>query len=134
MRLVPALARRIPRLLLLALAAPSVPAVPLQVYGQLPHLEEMAVSPDGSLIAFVKTEGNARIVSVVSLAKHGMVGGLRVGEAKLRRIEWADDHNLMVATSASALPWGFIGMQGSETRVQMLQAPVDFLRANNPPD
>src|SRR5665213_2979235 len=60
MRLGPALARRIPLLVLLALAAPSVPAVPLQVYGQLPHLEEMAVSPDGSLIAFVKTEGNAR--------------------------------------------------------------------------
>ena len=92
-----------------ALATAAAQAVPLQVYGQLPHLEDMALSPDGTRIAFVKTEGNARIISVVSLAKNTMLGGLRVGEEKLRSIEWADDQHLMVITSATALPWGFIG-------------------------
>jgi esterase/lipase len=97
-------------LVLVLLAAPGAKAVPLQVYGQLPHLEDMALSPDGTRIAFVKTEGNVRTISVVSLTQHEMLGGLRVVEDKLRRIEWADDHNLMVVTSATALPWGFIGM------------------------
>ena len=92
-----------------ALATAAARAVPLQVYGQLPHLEDMALSPDGARIAFVKTEGNARIISVVSLAKNTMLGGLRVGEEKLRSIEWADDQHQMVITSATALPWGFIG-------------------------
>lgn len=36
-------------------------AAPLEVYGRLPHLEDFALSPDGTRIAFVKTEGNTRI-------------------------------------------------------------------------
>ena len=86
-------------------------AVPLEVYGRLPALEDVALSPDGSRIAFVRTTQNTRVVAVVSIADHKALGGLRVGEEKLRSLEWADDNHLMIVTSATALPWGLRGME-----------------------
>src|SRR5256885_10117633 len=40
--------------------AASARSAPLEVYGRLPRIEEVALSPDGSRIAFVKTEENNR--------------------------------------------------------------------------
>src|ERR1700729_332891 len=85
-------------------------AVPLEVYGRLPALEDVALSPDGSRIAFVRTTQNMRVVAVVSIADHKTLGGLRVGEEKLRSLEWADDSHLMIVTSVTALPFGLRGM------------------------
>ncbi len=93
------------------LAAALVHAAPLEVYGRLPQLEDVALSPDGTKIAFVHTNEDSRLVAVVSLANHKPVGVLKVGEEKLRSIEWADDDNLMITTSVTALPWGFIGTE-----------------------
>src|SRR5580704_19555130 len=85
--------------------APSAAAsLPLEVYGRLPSLEDIALSPDGSRIAFVRTTQDARMIAVVSLADNKVLGALRVRGQKLRRIEWADDNHLMIVTSATALP------------------------------
>jgi len=42
-----------------ALTAPGAraDAVPLSVYGGLPSIEDVALSPDGSRIAYVRTQG-----------------------------------------------------------------------------
>jgi dipeptidyl aminopeptidase/acylaminoacyl peptidase len=112
---------------------PAVPAsVPLDTYGRLPALEDMALSPDGSRMAFVRTTQNTRIVGVVSLMDHKALGGLRVGEEKLRSLEWADDSHLMIETSATALPWGF---KGEEQEWYMLQVyDVDKHKSMAVPD
>lgn len=100
----------------------TVPApaasLPLEVYGRLPSLEDIALSPDGTRIAFVRTTQDARMIAVVSLADNKVLGALRVREQKLRRIEWADNNHLMIVTSATALPWG---LMGNETEWQLLQ-------------
>jgi hypothetical protein len=44
----------------LAAAPCARAALPLEVYGRLPRLENLALSPDGARIAFAKTEGNDR--------------------------------------------------------------------------
>ena len=97
--------------------APAAP-LPLEVYGRLPSLEDIALSPDGSRIAFVRTTQDARTIAVVSLADNKVLGALRVREQKLRRIEWADNNHLMIVTSATALPWG---LMGNENEWQLLQ-------------
>jgi len=84
---------------------------PLEVYGKLPSLENVAISPDGSHIAFVRTQENSRLLAVISLADHKLAGGIRLGQEKLRYIEWADDEHLMTVTSTTALPWGFVGRE-----------------------
>jgi hypothetical protein len=167
-------------------AAPTGRTAPLEVYGRLPSLENVALSPDGSRVALIRTVGNDRFLFVYSFADHKLVGkALRVGATKLRSIAWADDDNLMIYSSQTGMPFGLIGrdhewyllnvwniakqkMSGypdidkskdtrimnalrggvmvrriegrtilfipGETRLQMLQSSVAFLRAHNPPD
>jgi len=49
------------------LATAAAQSVPLQVCGQLPRLEHLALSPDGTRIAFLKTDGDLRLIRVLSL-------------------------------------------------------------------
>jgi dipeptidyl aminopeptidase/acylaminoacyl peptidase len=93
-------------------------SVPLEVYGRLPSLEDVALSPDGSRIAFVRTRQDTRFIAIISLADSKVLGALRLREEKLRRIQWADDNHIMIVTSATALPAGFIG---AENEWQLLQ-------------
>ena len=89
------------------LAAQRSHAVPLTVYGQLPNLEDVALSPDGSRVAYVRTQGDLRVVFVATVADHKMIRYVKTGEEKLRHIEWADSDNLMIVTSVTTSAWGF---------------------------
>ena len=86
-------------------------AVPLAVYGNLPSLEDVALSPSGTRIAFVHTDGDARMIGVVSFSERKVIGTVRVGRDKLRGIGWADDDNLLLSLTTTALPVGFIGFR-----------------------
>lgn len=88
---------------------PFAAATPLAIYGGLPTLEDLAISPDGSKIAVVRTRGDERLVAVISLADRKPVKVLRVGDTKLRGISWADDQRLLVKTSSTGMPVGFFG-------------------------
>src|SRR6266853_862130 len=87
----------------------TTPAAPLEVYGRLPRLEDVALSPDGTHIAFVKTEGNTRVVAVMSVADLSMLRGVRVTDTKLRGIRWADNDHLLILISVATVPRGFMG-------------------------
>jgi dipeptidyl aminopeptidase/acylaminoacyl peptidase len=102
--------RRILVLLLVlsgALSALNGRASPLDVYGHLPNIEDVALSPDGSRVAYVRTEGDLRIVVVATVADRKMIRWVRVGEEKLRNIQWADDDNVMITTSGTTVNVGF---------------------------
>ena len=72
-----------------AFAAPTGWTAPLEVYGRLPSLENVALSPDGSRVALIRTIQNDRFLFVYSLAEHKLIGKtLRVGTTKLRSIAW----------------------------------------------
>jgi dienelactone hydrolase len=85
-------------------------AIPLEAFGRLPSLETVVISPDGTKIAFVRTRADSRTLIVAPLNKPEVLGGVRVGDTKLRRIEWIDDDNLLgTVSSTSPPPFGFIG-------------------------
>ena len=91
-------------------SAVAADADPLAAFGRLPSLEDVAISPDGSKIAFVRTNGESRILVVAPLSKPEILGGVRVGDAKLRSIAWVDDDNLLsTVSSTSPPPFGFTG-------------------------
>jgi acetyl esterase/lipase len=91
--------------LVLSLAATAASAVtPLQAYGHLPTIEQAALSPDGTKIAFVRTVQEARLLAVVSLTDNKLVGGYRLGDLKIRAILWADDQYLLFTTASTAMP------------------------------
>src|ERR1700754_1677148 len=84
-------------------------AAPLEAYGRLPALEDVVLSPDGRMLAFVHTAADARILAVMSLTDRKVLGGARLGETKLRSIHWADNDHLLIYTSATGMPLGLIG-------------------------
>jgi dipeptidyl aminopeptidase/acylaminoacyl peptidase len=92
-----------------AVGADAPPSI--DTYGRLPALEDLALSPDGSRLAFVKTVDDKRLLSVVSLADKKLLGVLGVGDAKLRGLEWADDEDLMIIASVTAAPMDVSGPQ-----------------------
>ena len=96
--------RRALRLLvgcLLAAAPCAHAAASLEVYGRLPRLEHIALSPDGTRVAFVRTAGEERVLVIMTLSTGQVVARLRAGDEKLRGIEWADDAHVMIKTSVT---------------------------------
>src|SRR5271170_4105876 len=83
--------------------------VPLEVFGRLPSLEDVALSPDGTEVAYVKTRGENRVLSVASLAERKGLVGLGVGQSKLRMVQWADNHRLWLLQTTTAEPSGILG-------------------------
>jgi dipeptidyl aminopeptidase/acylaminoacyl peptidase len=82
-------------------------AVPIATYGGLPSVEDVALSPDGSRVAYVRTEGDLRVVVVATVADRKMIRWVKVGEEKLRSLEWADDDTVMLTTSVTDTMRGF---------------------------
>jgi dienelactone hydrolase len=89
--------------LIMSSLAAGLPALgiaePLDIYSRLPALEDVALSPDGSRLAYVRTVGDERIVAIVSLPQRQPLGALKIGSERLRRIQWADDDHLLIGTS-----------------------------------
>ena len=76
--------------LMIALAPAGAADVPLEVYGRLPDLEDVALSPGGTRLAFVTVVGDQRIVTIVTVTPRKVVRALRLGDTKLRSLRWAD--------------------------------------------
>jgi dipeptidyl aminopeptidase/acylaminoacyl peptidase len=93
--------------LVCGLIAQAAGAAPLAVYGGLPTIENVAISPDGSRIAYVRTEGNTRVVFVATVADQKLLRYARFGQEKLRDIEWADNDNVLITTSVTTSVYGF---------------------------
>src|SRR3954468_11632457 len=83
-------------------------AAPLETYGRLPSLEDIALSPSGKRIAFVRTKENQRLIAIADLP-NTLLARMGMGEVKLRELAWADDDHLMITTSSTGMPWGLIG-------------------------
>jgi dipeptidyl aminopeptidase/acylaminoacyl peptidase len=83
----------------LAAVAPARAAAPLAAYGSLPTIEQIAISPSGRLLALVFVKDEQRTIVVEDLALKKPVNGVRLGETKLRGLEWAGDNHLIILSS-----------------------------------
>lgn len=81
-----------------AAAAPP----PIEIYGRLPTLEQVLVSPDGTKLAYVRPEGESRKIMVQNLADGKMLAGVAVGNEKLRDIFWVGNGRIAFSTSTTA--------------------------------
>jgi pimeloyl-ACP methyl ester carboxylesterase len=96
-------------LFLLFVGTGAAAETPLEVYGRLPTLENVSLSPGGTRIAYVKGAAGERIVYIFSFTDKKILGALRVGQVKLRDIIWADDDHILLVESATGLPMGLVG-------------------------
>jgi len=107
--------------------------VPLEVYGRLPSLENVALSPDGTRIAMIRTTQNRRVLAVVSLTDRKLLGKpLGLGEVKLRSVQWADNDHLMIITSSTGMPLGLIGRVHEWVMLNVID--VNTQKLHNYPD
>lgn len=79
--------------------ATAASAAPLTAYGLLPQIEQVAISPDGSRLAVMKTRGEDRTVEVHEAETMNFIVSASVGSEKLRSITWADNDNLLFTIS-----------------------------------
>jgi dipeptidyl aminopeptidase/acylaminoacyl peptidase len=92
----------------LMLAATMAQAAPLEAYGKLPHVEDVAISPKGSVLAIALTDGEARSIILRDLAAKTSFR-LDVGATKLRDLNWVDEDNLLITASSTAWIPGLLG-------------------------
>jgi dipeptidyl aminopeptidase/acylaminoacyl peptidase len=96
-----------------AIADPPAPAPgppPLAAYGRLPAIEDIELSPDGSLFAVVVTDGDSRNVLVKQVADGKLISALKAGDQKLRAIQWAGNDHLLLTSSVTTV---IMAVQGS---------------------
>ncbi|WP_404480689.1 alpha/beta hydrolase family protein [Novosphingobium sp. BL-52-GroH] len=87
-------------------AAATLPAPPpLDAYGELPRIEDAAVSPDGHSIATIVQTGGERRVVVTKDGK--TILNAASGKNKVRGIAWADDDTALLTNSATVAMFGF---------------------------
>jgi dipeptidyl aminopeptidase/acylaminoacyl peptidase len=95
--------------LLAFLAFPAAAAAPVEAYGRLPSIEQAALSPGGSKIAFIQTTADWHVLAIYDLSQSKMIDAMRVGDQKIRAIEWADDDHLLLTTASSQMPMELTG-------------------------
>ncbi len=83
-------------------------AAPLEAYGNLPSLENVAISPNGKELAYVTNIAGERAVLVASIDDHKLLGGLKAGNQKIRDVMWADDDHVLTTISTTRTALGVI--------------------------
>jgi len=73
----------------------------LGVYGRLPQIEDVKISPDGSKLALTTTDGDGRFLAVRKIGGDMLIG-VKAATTKLRGVMWAgDDHVIMVSSQTA---------------------------------
>src|SRR5436190_23505913 len=81
-----------------AISATAQAAPPLEVYGALPSLENVEISPDGTRIAFVAPINGVRSLNVRQI-DGPMIASTPLGKVKLRDIDWAGNDLVLLTNS-----------------------------------
>ena len=95
-------------------------AAPLEAYGRLPTLEQMAVSPDGSKLAYITNVGGKRTIVIQTTRPSKPLLAVVVGQQKARSIDWADSDHLAITTSTTDFVQNVISEREEWFLVQML--------------
>lgn len=77
----------------------TIEPAPLSAYGALPSLELMQLSPSGKKLAFITVSGEQRMLVLLDLATKAQLGGVDVGRAKVRDLEWVGEDRVLITTT-----------------------------------
>ena len=82
----------------------SASAAPLSAYGELPSIEQIAISPDGKLLAIDFVKGDQRTIIVQDMVAQKVITGVKAGDSKIRGLLFAgDDHVIITASQTSGI-------------------------------
>lgn len=86
-------------------------AAPLEAYGKLPSIEDASLSPSGTRVAVIATDGENRGVGVQELATRKLILRAPAGATKVRAVKWVDDDHLLIVMSSTAQPMDVISVR-----------------------
>ena len=92
-----------------AQAAPPAPSVPLSVYGRLPTIQNMALSPSGKLMMAHVSENGKMFLQVRDAETLKVLHNIGLPIVKLRRLQWADDDHIILTYSVATAVMGIAG-------------------------
>jgi dipeptidyl aminopeptidase/acylaminoacyl peptidase len=84
-------------------------AAPLEVYGRLPLIEQVAISPDGAKLAVIVTDGENRKIIIEQTSDGKIVSGVNAGAVKVRWLQWAGPNHVLITSSTTQLVTDLIG-------------------------
>lgn len=87
---------------MLAWAEGAHAAQDLAVYGRLPTLEQVEISPDGKRLAIIETNGEARTLVVRGVAAGSPAKRIPAAAAKIRDLRWAGSDHLILTISTTS--------------------------------
>ncbi|MBO9707787.1 MAG: S9 family peptidase [Caulobacter sp.] len=100
-------------------ASASAQSTPLSVYGGLPKLEDVQISPDGKLLAIMLTDGDKRMLGIRESAEGGKTLSLfNAGDQKLRAVQWAGNDHVLTTLSVTTQ---VLGLKGPKREYWMSQ-------------
>ncbi len=85
----------------------QVPHPPLEAYGELPQVRNMALSPDGNLIAFLTRADGADFVTTFDVRTSKLDFHVRLDNVSTRNLWFADNEFLVILASDTTLLHGF---------------------------
>ena len=86
---------------------------PLSAYGELPDVEDAAISPDGQNFALITTIGDERLILFVGPDMQ-LMRKMTLDDAKVRSIDWIGNDRILLVTSSTAEIWGFMNQDKME--------------------
>jgi dipeptidyl aminopeptidase/acylaminoacyl peptidase len=81
----------------------------LEVYGQLPTIQEMDLSPDGEHLAILVGDGAIRRVQIRNTSDLKLLTTMPVDKFKIRSLMWAGSNHLIILYSQTTDIWGLEG-------------------------
>jgi len=106
--------------LVAVLAAGAARAAPLEAYGGLPAIEDIAISPDGARLALIQTDGEKRSIRIENLAQHRLERLLQGGDTKLTGMLWVGPDHLVVLRGSTE------SLQDTESARREFQLGFDY--------
>lgn len=90
--------------------ARAEPGHDLSLYGRLPSIEQVEISPDGAMLAVAVTDGEKRTLLIRESAKGGkLLKIINVGETKFRYVQWAGADHIVITVSETSSVFGLSG-------------------------
>ena len=83
--------------------------LPIEVYGDLPKVSMMVISPSGNKIAYRQTQQGKDYIMVYSLADEKLLGSIDVSKIKPSNLYFIDEQRLILVVKRSSKLWGYIG-------------------------
>ncbi|WP_234030263.1 alpha/beta hydrolase family protein [Erythrobacter mangrovi] len=112
---------------LAAFTQPLIATPPIEAYGELPVIEQMALSPQGGLFAAITTLNGQRVVAVFD-TRLTLIKRVTIGDVKVRSVEFATEDLLLLRHSMTQeLDAGF-----AQDKVELVQSLVIPLSATEP--